>query len=358
MIAADQPRPAPADAQAAGRRRGGPHRARAARRLRRVPAAGRPAWSRTMPRRCPRACAACTCRAARRSRCGWPAGARCAVDDVREFTAVVFGAGDHRTRTEDRAAAAAAAARRPARARPAARDGRCGMLGHPRLVALRFDGTPDAIWAGLARHGRPIQYAHVPRAAGAVGRVDADRRRCRSRSSRRRPASCSTGALLAALRARGVGFATITHAAGISSTGDAELDARLPFDEPYRIPAATGDGDRADASARAAASSRSAPPWCARSSTRRRATAACAPATASRPADRRRHRAARRRRDPVAARTSRARSHYELLRAFAERRRCCARDARELERARLPHARVRRFGADRTRVVERACKID
>ena len=31
-------------------------------------------------------------------------------------------------------------------------------------------------------------------------------------------------------------FATITLAAGISSTGDAALDARLPFDEPYRIP--------------------------------------------------------------------------------------------------------------------------
>ena len=41
------------------------------------------------------------------------------------------------------------------------------------------------------------------------------------------------------LRAKGVSFATLTHAAGISSTGDAELDLRLPFDEPYRIPEAT-----------------------------------------------------------------------------------------------------------------------
>src|SRR5262249_30109688 len=44
---------------------------------------------------------------------------------------------------------------------------------------------------------------------------------------------------LAALYARGVAFATLTHAAGISSTGDAELDRQLPFDEPYRIPLAT-----------------------------------------------------------------------------------------------------------------------
>jgi len=45
--------------------------------------------------------------------------------------------------------------------------------------------------------------------------------------------------MLGALRVRGVELATITHAAGISSTGDTELDRRLPFDEPYRIPATT-----------------------------------------------------------------------------------------------------------------------
>ncbi|HVF92272.1 MAG TPA: S-adenosylmethionine:tRNA ribosyltransferase-isomerase, partial [Blastocatellia bacterium] len=45
--------------------------------------------------------------------------------------------------------------------------------------------------------------------------------------------------VLAAMRERGTGFATITHAAGISSTGDEELDRLLPFDEPYRIPEAT-----------------------------------------------------------------------------------------------------------------------
>jgi S-adenosylmethionine:tRNA ribosyltransferase-isomerase len=45
--------------------------------------------------------------------------------------------------------------------------------------------------------------------------------------------------LLSAFRERGIEFATLTHAAGISSTGDAELDRRLPFDEPYRIPVAT-----------------------------------------------------------------------------------------------------------------------
>jgi S-adenosylmethionine:tRNA ribosyltransferase-isomerase len=41
------------------------------------------------------------------------------------------------------------------------------------------------------------------------------------------------------MRAHGVQFATITHAAGISSTGDDELDRRLPLAEPYEISAAT-----------------------------------------------------------------------------------------------------------------------
>jgi S-adenosylmethionine:tRNA ribosyltransferase-isomerase len=45
--------------------------------------------------------------------------------------------------------------------------------------------------------------------------------------------------MIAAMRDRNIGFATITHAAGISSTGDVELDSRLPFDEPYDISPST-----------------------------------------------------------------------------------------------------------------------
>lgn len=160
-----------------------------------------------------------------------------APQDVRRFWAVVFGAGDHRTRTERRPA--------PPPLRPGDRLALGPLtatvqrlLGHPRLVALCFDGAPDAIWAGLSRHGRPIQYAHVPAPlatwdtwtpiAGPPVAFEAP----------------SAGFVLdwrslAAMRQSGVAFATLTHAAGISSTGDDELDRRLPFDEPYRIPAAT-----------------------------------------------------------------------------------------------------------------------
>ena len=38
-----------------------------------------------------------------------------------------------------------------------------------------------------------------------------------------------------------IGFATVTHAAGLSSTGDPRLDLRFPLDEPYNIPAVTAE---------------------------------------------------------------------------------------------------------------------
>jgi S-adenosylmethionine:tRNA ribosyltransferase-isomerase len=160
-----------------------------------------------------------------------------APDDVHEFSAIVFGPGDYRTRTEARPPPPSLeAGDRLTLGQLAATIER--LLGHPRFASLRFDGTPDAIWAGLARHGRPIQYAHVPEAlalwdvwtpiAGPPVAFE--------------PPSAGFALdwrALAAMRARGVAFATLTHAAGISSTGDIELDRRLPFDEPYHIPRAT-----------------------------------------------------------------------------------------------------------------------
>lgn len=160
-----------------------------------------------------------------------------AVDEVHEFTAIAFGAGDHRTLTEDRAAPPVLAAGDPLQLGPL-RATVLRTLGHPRLVALRFDGTPDAIWAGLARHGRPIQYAHLrePLALWDVWT------RVAALPVAFEPPSAGfllDWRLLATLRAQRIGFATLTHAAGISSTGDPALDAQLPFDEPYHLPAAT-----------------------------------------------------------------------------------------------------------------------
>ena len=160
-----------------------------------------------------------------------------AVDDVHEFSAVVFGAGDHRTRTEDRTA--------PPALQPGDRLALGPLhavvektLGHARLIALRFDGTPDAIWAGIAHHGKPVQYAHIhePLAMWDVWT------RVAALPVAFEPPSAGfviDWKLLHTLRERGIGFATLTHAAGLSSTGDAALDARLPFDEPYHLPLQT-----------------------------------------------------------------------------------------------------------------------
>jgi S-adenosylmethionine:tRNA ribosyltransferase-isomerase len=158
-------------------------------------------------------------------------------DDVRHFSAVVFGAGDHRTRTEDRPPPPALRVGDRLRLGPLSAMVR-RFLGHPRLVSLRFDGGPDAIWAGLSRHGRPIQYAHVPT---PLALWDAWTSIAGPPVAFEAPSAgfALDWRSLAAMRRRGVAFATLTHAAGISSTGDDELDRRLPFDEPYRIPAAT-----------------------------------------------------------------------------------------------------------------------
>ena len=158
-------------------------------------------------------------------------------EDVARFTAVVFGSGDFRTPTELRLL--------PPRMDPgdSLRLGPLNaivtrVLAHPRLIELRFQGTVAGIWEGLARHGRPIQYAYVreplaiwntwTRIAGPPVAFE--------------PPSAGfilDWAAIRSIRLRGAAFATVTHAAGISSTGDADLDALLPFDEPYEITAAT-----------------------------------------------------------------------------------------------------------------------
>jgi S-adenosylmethionine:tRNA ribosyltransferase-isomerase len=162
---------------------------------------------------------------------------RDSLDQITQFSALVFGEGDFRVRTEDR--------RKPPTLSPGdllelgpLRATVLRLLNHPRFILLQFEGSRDEIWEGLARHGQPIQYAHIPSElplwnmwtpiAGPPVAFE--------------PPSAGfilNWSLLKAMSERGIHFGTITHAAGISSTGDARLDALLPFDEPYRIPEST-----------------------------------------------------------------------------------------------------------------------
>jgi S-adenosylmethionine:tRNA ribosyltransferase-isomerase len=157
--------------------------------------------------------------------------------DVKRFSAVVFGEGDFHLRTEDRPLP------------PSLKVGDVLLLGplratveevldHPRLVSLLFSGSPDEVWAGLAHHGRPIQYSHIQT---SLELWDVWTRIAGSPVAFEPPSAgfVLDWQILSAIREHQATFATITHAAGISSTGDEDLDRLLPFDEPYRIPAAT-----------------------------------------------------------------------------------------------------------------------
>jgi S-adenosylmethionine:tRNA ribosyltransferase-isomerase len=157
--------------------------------------------------------------------------------DVSHFAAVVFGTGDYHTRTEQRLPPPTLAPGDRLRLGPLSATIK-SCLGHPRLVSLEFDGSPDAIWAGIAHHGRPIQYAHIaePLALWDVWTVVAGPPVAFEPPSAGFALSWKA---IEGLHRRGVGFATMTHAAGLSSTGDTELDKRLPLAEPYSIPDAT-----------------------------------------------------------------------------------------------------------------------
>src|SRR5689334_10125005 len=157
--------------------------------------------------------------------------------DVCCFSAVVFGEGDFHTRTEDRPL--------PPPLNPGDRLAIGPLratiekiLGHPRLVALRFDGTADEVWSGLASHGKPIQYSHLQ---SSLELWDVWTKIAGPPVAFEPPSAgfVLDWHVLAAIRGHNARFATITHAAGISSTGDDNLDRLLPFDEPYHIPPTT-----------------------------------------------------------------------------------------------------------------------
>jgi S-adenosylmethionine:tRNA ribosyltransferase-isomerase len=157
--------------------------------------------------------------------------------DVSRFSAVVFGEGDFHTRTEDRPL--------PPPLNPGdklllgqLRATVEEILGHPRLVSLLFHAAADEVWAGLASHGKPIQYSHMQT---SLELWDVWTKVAGSPVAFEPPSAgfILDWEVLSTIREHGARFATVTHAAGISSTGDDDLDRLLPFDEPYHIPDST-----------------------------------------------------------------------------------------------------------------------
>jgi S-adenosylmethionine:tRNA ribosyltransferase-isomerase len=159
-------------------------------------------------------------------------------EDEATFRAVLFGAGDWRTRTEARPAP------------PPVSEGDVlsfGPIGarvvhvsalSARLVTLRFLATEDAAWNAIFQLGRYVQYAYTSARLEAwhVQTAFAGEPWASEMPSAGRPL---TWELLRRMSERGVAVARITHAAGLSSTGDPALDRALPLPERFRVPEAT-----------------------------------------------------------------------------------------------------------------------
>src|SRR5262249_56577475 len=104
----------------------------------------------------------------------------------------------------------------------------------PRLVDVRFGLSGAELFRALYRAGRPVQYAYLAR---ELELWDFQNRFASRPWAFEMPSAGHflTWELLLALRARGVGLAHVTHAAGISSTGSLALDRRFPMPERYEI---------------------------------------------------------------------------------------------------------------------------
>jgi S-adenosylmethionine:tRNA ribosyltransferase-isomerase len=106
------------------------------------------------------------------------------------------------------------------------------------LVWLAFDVAGQRLAEALHRAGRPVRYAYVPRPwplhqyqtlfAAGPGSVEM--------ASAGRPFTVQT---LRDLRDRGIGLATISLHAGLSTYGDPATDRRYVPAEPYLVPEAT-----------------------------------------------------------------------------------------------------------------------
>jgi S-adenosylmethionine:tRNA ribosyltransferase-isomerase len=150
---------------------------------------------------------------------------------------VLLGDGDHHIRTEHRAAPPAIAT--GDRVRIGSIDAVVESK-HGRRVVLMTSLVGDALWQAMYASGRPVQYAHRDALLPlyAVQTAYAARPWAVEMPSAGR---ALTWDVLLGLRRAGIALATLTHAAGLSSTGDDALDRALPWPERYEIPQRTLD---------------------------------------------------------------------------------------------------------------------
>jgi S-adenosylmethionine:tRNA ribosyltransferase-isomerase len=165
--------------------------------------------------------------------------------DQGQWAAAVLGAGNWRWRTEDRPAPPSLPVGSTLTFRAASDDAdplRATVVAisevSPRLLRLAFDRQGDALWSAVYRRGRPVQYSYVraPLALWHVQTAYASRPWAAEAPSAGRPL---TWRVLLEARRRGIALAAVTHAAGLSSTGEPALDAALPLPERFDVPEET-----------------------------------------------------------------------------------------------------------------------
>lgn len=155
------------------------------------------------------------------------------------FLAVLLGEGDWHTPTERRAAPEPLAAGDEI---AFGGDLRARVLSlsplSPRLLEIAFDRGGDALWPSLYARGKPVQYAHVPDPLElwSVQTSYGSRPVAAEMPSAGRP--LRAGVILE-LKRRGTLVGWLTHATGLSATGDPAIDAALPLPETFEIPERT-----------------------------------------------------------------------------------------------------------------------
>ena len=165
---------------------------------------------------------------------------------VQESTweAVVFGTGNWRQPTESR----------PAPSPLREKDGIVFAPGFSanvialsqfsdRLMTLDFNLESARLWKSLYEHGKPIQYSYMGDnlPLWSVQNIYSSRPWAVEMPS---AGHGLTWSLLLQLFRSGIHVVSLTHGAGLSSTGDSRIDAALPLVEQFEIPSSTMDAVR------------------------------------------------------------------------------------------------------------------
>jgi S-adenosylmethionine:tRNA ribosyltransferase-isomerase len=159
--------------------------------------------------------------------------------DDRLWQAVLLGAGDWHLPTEERPSPP------PLRAGEEvifSEDFRARVVGRSaisaRLLELEFNLSGSELWRRIYRYGKPVQYSYMTEdlKLWAVQNIYGSRPWAAEMPS---AGHVFDWQLLLKLMRNGVQIASLTHGAGLSSTGDEAIDRALPLVERFAIPEAT-----------------------------------------------------------------------------------------------------------------------